>query len=562
MFANIKTRNELADFLKIPRQKLTHVLYIKKVESFYVSFDVPKKTGGQRRINAPMDDLKEIQKLLADALWKHELSVREQRNFKSTISNAFEKSKSIITNAKIHKNKNILVNLDLADFFDSFHFGRVRGFFEKNRDFLLPIEVATVIAQLTCFKGSLPQGAPTSPIITNMIFRIVDFRLLAIARKYKLDYTRYADDLTFSTNNWAFLAVQSDFLDELETEIVAGGFRINKKKTRIQLRDSKQVVTGLVVNKKLNVDHAYYKKTRAMAHSLYFSKTFNIDEFEGTLSQLEGRFSFINQLDWYNNNQSKIDKAGFRNLNGREKQYQKFLFYRYFFNNDLPLIVTEGKTDIVYIRCALKSLYAEYPKLITKKANGRFEYKISFFNRSKRFRYFFGIALDGANTMAKIYNFFKPPANEKCFTNYLNYFNKICPSSPRKPIVFIFDNETINKDKPLTQFIKHIKLSEDNKTELLKSLYIKLLNTGNLFLVTNPLINKEECEIEDLFDRETLEHTIDGKKFSRKSEDESECYGKHVFSQYIAENYTIINFSGFRQFLNAINDVVSQYTAP
>src|SRR5699024_7070708 len=109
----------------------------------------------------------------------------------------FIPGKSIITNARIHRNKRLVVNIDLKDFFPSFHFGRVRGFFEKNKYFLLSREVSTIIAQLTCYKGSLPQGAPTSPIITNLICQILDYKLLKIAKKYKTDYSRYADDLTF-----------------------------------------------------------------------------------------------------------------------------------------------------------------------------------------------------------------------------------------------------------------------------------------------------------------------------------------------------------------------------
>ena len=109
----------------------------------------------------------------------------------------------------------MVLNIDLENFFESFHFGRVRGFFIKNNNFLLPIEVATVIAQISCYEGKLPQGAPSSPIISNLICEILDYRLLKIAKKYKLNYTRYADDLTFSTNDKNFLGLQMEFYEEI-----------------------------------------------------------------------------------------------------------------------------------------------------------------------------------------------------------------------------------------------------------------------------------------------------------------------------------------------------------
>ena len=148
-FCDIASRNELADFLGIPRQRMTYVLYVKKVESYYTSFEIPKKNGETRTIKAPTGELKFIQKKLVSKLVQYQREIWRSKGMKPNISHGFEKGKSIVTNAKIHKNKRYLLNIDLQDFFDSFHFGRVRGFFEKNRDFALPLEVATVLAQLT-----------------------------------------------------------------------------------------------------------------------------------------------------------------------------------------------------------------------------------------------------------------------------------------------------------------------------------------------------------------------------------------------------------------------------
>ena len=193
-FNEIQSRNQLADFLDIQRKTLTYVLFEAKVDSFYSSFDIPKKDGSPRHIFAPSGPLKMIQRKLADALYEYQKQIRGEENIKANISHAFEKNKSIISNAKIHKNKRFIFCIDLNDFFNMFHFGRVLGYFSSNRYFKLPKEVAVTIAQVACYKGVLPQGAPSSPIITNLICQTLDMHVLKIAKKYKLDYTRYADD--------------------------------------------------------------------------------------------------------------------------------------------------------------------------------------------------------------------------------------------------------------------------------------------------------------------------------------------------------------------------------
>ena len=420
-FNGLTSRNDVADFLNMPHSKLTYILFARGANSYYSEFDLPKKPGGIRRICAPSGDLKVVQQKLADALWNYQKTIYAEKGIKPNISHAFEEKKSIITNAKIHRNKRLVINVDLNDFFGSIHIGRVCGYFEKNRHFNLAHGAAVTIAQLVCYQGKLPQGAPTSPIITNLICQVMDMHVLSLAKRYKLDYTRYADDLTFSTNDKTFLDKWEAFYAELGRKVQKAGFSINEKKTRVAYRDSKQVVTGLVVNKKISIDHADYKKVRAMAHSLYTQGRYEVDGKEGTVKQLEGRFSFIDHIDKYNN---ECDSTGTHNLyylNGRERQYQQFLFYRYFFACDKPVIVTEGKTDIRYIKAALRNLWSEYPKLVEKDSTGRFTYKVSFLKRSKRFRFLFGLSLEGADSMKNLYDFFTSNGKGKT-KNYLDYF--------------------------------------------------------------------------------------------------------------------------------------------
>jgi hypothetical protein len=552
-FSEIKTRNELADFLHIPRKRLSYILYIKGINNLYTSFEIPKKNGGVRKISAPLEELKSIQRKLAKAIYENMKTKWKKNN----ISHAFIKDKSIMTNAEIHRNKKIVLNIDLEDFFESIHFGRVRGFFNKNKNFLLPLEVATVIAQLTCYEGKLPQGAPSSPIISNLICEILDYRLLKIAKKYKLNYTRYADDLTFSTNDKNFLQLQNEFYKELSYELERAGFKINETKKRLQFCNSRQMVTGLVVNKEINVIRNYYKETRAMAHRLYKQGSFEINGEPATINQLEGRFAFINQIYWFNN---KIDgkKHYFSDLkSSKERQYQKFLFYKYFYANTKPLIVTEGKTDVVYLMAALKNLYNEYPKLITKNNDGTFDFKVSFLKRTKRLQYFLGIFKDGADTLKNIYSFYD---SKRDTPNYFSYFTEVCKVLPKNPVILMFDNEIESgKRKPIRNFLNTVKLDEQ-KSKILKNEY-KVNLIGNLYVLTVPLIRgNSECEIEDLFDENTLTHKIDGKVFTKKDKyDKSRYYGKEIFSKYISNNYLKINFNDFRPLLDNIVNIIDMY---
>lgn len=560
-YKEITTRDEFSKFLNIPIQFMTNILYGKGTENCYHTFEIEKKSGGKRIINAPNKALKSIQKSLAIELERHQLKIWKENGIKPNISHAFEKEKNIITNARVHRNKKFVLNLDLENFFDSFHFGRVKGFFEKNKDFKVPKEIALIIAQLTCYKGALPQGAPTSPIITNLICKILDIRILKLAKKYKVDYTRYADDLTFSTNKKNFPDFKEEFLEELAKEINNAGFVINEKKTRLQYKNSKQTVTGLVVNKKINVDNEYYRQTRALAHTLYKREDIKINGERANIKNVEGRFAFINQIDWENNNIINT-KKDFSNLNGREKQYKKFLFFKYFFENNKPLIVCEGKTDIKYILAALKNLYSEYPNLISKRNDGTFEYKVSFLKRTKRMRFFLDINLDGASALKKIYEYYTPGKSlNDPYPNYMKYFKRISKGSPKNPVFLLFDNEMMeNSKKPLSGFLNKIKINSQKKNELKTNLKVNVVE--NLFLITNPLNNsKKECEIEDLFDQNLLSVEIKGKTFepNAKKFNNEKNYSKEVFSNYVFKNYNNIDFNNFRPILNNIDTEVRRF---
>ena len=543
MYINeVNDRERLAILLDVPLQKLTYILYVKKTDNCYKQFQIPKKDGIMRIICAPNDELKVIQRKLANELWKYHLYYMEKKNIESNISHGFVKGRSILTNANIHVNKKYIVNMDIEDFFPSIHFGRVRGYFNKSNEFNLSENVSTIIAQLTCYQGVLPQGAPTSPILANLLCNILDMRLLKVCAKYKVDYSRYADDMTFSTNDKYFIVNQSRFIDEIEKEVEEFGFKINKKKTRLDFYSSRQNVTGLIVNQKIGVDKKFRKDTRAMAYSLYKNGEFKIDGEIGSVYQLEGRFAFIDQIDKYNN-KSDIQK-NIWGLNSREREYLKFLFYKNFFATNKPVIITEGKTDIYYLKAALQKYYVQYPKLITKK-DEKFIYNINFFERNSKTQFFFNIKKDGADTLKNIYNLYTGLNN---FPNLYKYFLEVCKYIPKTPVILLFDNEQ-KTNRPLKNFLKYINY-KDGK------LIGKKCLIGNLYIMTNPLVkNLEECEIEDLFDDEVLNVELAGKTFSRdKNIDLSKKFGKSIFADYVLKNYKSINFENFKPILDSINE--------
>lgn len=550
----LKNNKELADWLDIKYRYLTYILYKKRPELSYKSFEIPKKNGDSRKIYAPDDELKLVQQRILKKLTleknKIENTSFENISLSKRISFGFEKGFNIHENAKKHVNKLFVLNVDIENFFESINFGRVRGYFIKNHNFLFDASVATTIAQLTCYQGHLPQGAPTSPIISNLIFAIVDNRITKLTANYKLDYSRYADDLSFSTNDRAFQNRYKNFLYELKNILSQSGFQINQNKTRFQMYNNQQEVTGLTVNKKVNVSKKYYKETRAMANNLYKNGEFFINGKTGSLDQLQGRFLHILNINKKTNEKSNIYEKTWHNkyynkgvVTNRERDYIKFLFYKLFFAIDKPLIVTEGKTDQRYIIAAIKKLQLEYPLLIDSNAN---KLKVLFLNKTDHVYEYLGIPQGGANAIRTIINLYYGLKNYPDLTEGFNLKNS-------KPVILLVDNES-TQNSPLKDIKNDLSKEQDIDKHLATNFFTHLKK--NLYLVTIPKNDSGNLEIEGLFEKNLLTKDINGRAFTSNS---SGKLSKNDFSNYVVENYQNIDFSKFVRLLNIFESIIKEY---
>ncbi len=266
---------EIATAMGITVPQLRFLAFNRKTStvSHYVRFKIPKKTGGERLISAPMPRLKEAQYWILEHIL-NKIPVHDAVH-------GFRNDRSIVTNAQPHVGANIVINFDLENFFPSVSYKRVKGLF---RSFGYS-EAAATIFGLICTEAELeeveldgmtyyvalddrhlPQGSPASPAITNIMCHRLDESLTKMAQRKEFVYTRYADDLTFSTT--AVNPRIGHILKDTDSIVRYEGFKINQKKTRVLRKSRQQEVTGIVVNEKLNIDRQTLKKFRATLHQI------------------------------------------------------------------------------------------------------------------------------------------------------------------------------------------------------------------------------------------------------------------------------------------------------
>jgi len=236
----------------------------------YHEFTIPKqRTGKFRLIHAPDDNLKKIQK---NILIMNAMTVNDS-------ATAYIKGKSIINNVKPHVSKEIIIKIDLKDFFPSITTKRV---YETFRYLEWDRKTSKIISNISTYKGVLPQGAPSSPVISNIICLKLDKRLNSISKKYNANYTRYADDITFSFD--IDTGKHNEFIHLVKKIISDEKFQIQKdKKIKVLRPHHRQKITGLVINQKINLPRETKRMIRAMEHknSLGLLPTDQIKRLEG-----------------------------------------------------------------------------------------------------------------------------------------------------------------------------------------------------------------------------------------------------------------------------------------
>ena len=247
---------------KITEKQLLHFCNPKTVPNRYKTFYIKKKSGGLREINAPCYQLGVLLHIL-NIVFKAVYTPSE-----STMG--FTEERSVVTNALAHIGHHYVFNIDLENFFPSIPQARVWARIQLP-PFNFPREVANVVAGLCCHTNGdstgnvLPQGAATSPLLTNAVCDTLDRRMRGVAKRFGLHYTRYADDMSFSSMHNVFQE-GSDFRTEIKRLIEEQGFKMNDKKTRLLRDGERQEVTGLTVNQRVNVSRKYVHDIRWILH--------------------------------------------------------------------------------------------------------------------------------------------------------------------------------------------------------------------------------------------------------------------------------------------------------
>jgi hypothetical protein len=370
--------------------------------------------------------------------------------------------------------------------------------------------------------------------------------------------------LTFSTNKRNFppdIAVSEATTETgqshqwlpgnaLKQVIQRTGFRINPRKNHMMYRHSRQNVTGLVVNEKLNVAWEYRHNVRAMVHKLVTTGQFEIlkatkkeneqivfEKSPGRPNELHGQLGFIDSVEHLKNQRQESEK-----FSSRESTYRQFLFYTTFYAASMPVLICEGKTDNVYLTHAIRNLAREFPVLAeTVGGKTRLKIRIYKYPKSSTAR-LLGLKSGGSGTLCNFISAY-PKATAKFRGPGLT-----------APVIVIYDSD--DGAKSIQNAIKQVSKVRPTGAEP----FVHIVK--NLYAVPTPIQpSKPQSRIEDFFDAQIRSTVIDGKTFSEQNDfDADACYSKIVFAhKLIKPNADTIDFTGFRPLLANIVAVITHH---
>lgn len=396
-------------------------------------------------------------------------------------------------------------------------------------------------------------------------------RLVRLAKKFGVTYTRYADDITFSTSQKEFppgLAMPDatnptiwHLSDDLVGKITGSGFSINNNKTRMHFRGSRQMVTGLVVNEKVNVRSDYYRRARAMCDSLfqtgqYFKSMLPPEDGEGckpelinNLNPLAGILSYVYAVT--QSEDRRDDKEQREKPRAIRRLYRKFLFYKYFMVLNAPLIVTEGKTDPIYLREAVKHRPKFQPALGEVGKDG-FDHAVRYLNYGGSAHEILDLGGGGTGNLKSIpldyrRNLYPSEKEAKAIAHHPMHF----------PVILVLDND--DGLGPIASTIKSIFGSELSLNSTADFYHV----TDNLYVIKTPENVGKKTSIEDLFPEEWRLKELNGKKFNSANKiDPNTEYSKEIFAKSVVKaNADKIDFSGFDPLLERLLKVIAHHSA-
>ncbi len=548
--------SDVAHTIGFKPKSLSYLLYVMPPASRYTKFSIPKSSGGVREIWAPVPQLKlaqsRLSKHLQDCL--HDIEAEQVIKQDCVLAHGFKRDLSIATNASNHVGRQWVLNIDLKDFFPSINFGRVRGFFIKNKHFNLHPDTATVLAQIICHDNQLPQGAPTSPVVSNLITGLLDIRLNKLAARSRSTYTRYADDITFSTNlsgfpenlagpdpdgNWVLAS-------RVHKRIKQSGFLVNSKKTRMQYRRSRQDVTGLTVNSEVGIKRERLKIARAQVDKLVRNGACHAHgepKQPTSAASLQGQLAHIAWVKGRYVDYSRSD-AHWKREPGYVRTYRKFLDYQSFVASPQPTIICEGKTDNIYLRCSINRIATAPANLADKSTPTGLGVRLFQFT----------------DTTSWVQRLNGGTGDIKNFVDwYAERMRVLSATTFGSPVIIVVDNDSGAKKSGLNSLIK-TKTKSKSPIDGTHDFY----HVGqNLYLVHTPKTAKGgDTMIEDFLPVAVKSQKLKGKTLELDDSkfDPKKNYGKVPLAESIVKRQQEkINFTAFLPLLKRISKAIDHF---